>query len=165
VFAGEGWRCSKGWYVYLKCFEAAPKNFGIFTMVLASVGQVHPTKENWPPHWDHGKNHKRSFKLPINILKYQFPKLNQGAKVQICKFCGLIWPFKWVWGFFTVIPMWGGQFTLAVWPKAQLIMALRATWALAERLNNALGEIGQQQETCRCIIFRSVLSYSPKWLS
>ncbi len=24
----------------------------------SSVSQVHPTKANWPPHWDHGKSHK-----------------------------------------------------------------------------------------------------------
>jgi len=31
--------------------------------------------------------------------------------------------------------------------------ALPATWALAERFNNSLGEISKQQETCGSIIF------------
>jgi hypothetical protein len=72
------------------------------------------------------KTTKSSFKLPINILnmyKYHFPTtLNQGSKIQIYQFWGLIWPFKWVLGVFTVFPMWGGEFTLAGSPKAQLIM-------------------------------------------
>ncbi len=49
-------------------------------------------------------------------------------------------------GSFYSVPNVGVQFTLASSPKAQL-NALAATWALAERLNNALGEISQQQET------------------
>jgi hypothetical protein len=46
--------------------------------------------------------------------------------------------------------MWVGvnSFTLVGSPKAQLIMHCLQHELLAERLNNALGEISQQQETC-----------------
>jgi len=43
--------------------------------------------------------------------------------------------------------------------------ALPATWPLAQRLNNALGEISQQQETCGSIIFWVSFEIYPKWLS
>jgi hypothetical protein len=88
----------------------------------------------------------------LNIPRYHFSRLNQGPKVQIYKFWGLICPIKWVLGVFTVIPMWG-----SIHPgrsaQGPINHALPATWALAERFNNALGEISQQQETCGWIIF------------
>jgi hypothetical protein len=64
-------------------------------------------------------------------------------------------------GFFlTVIPIWGsihsGWFT-----QAPINHALPATSALAERFNNALGEISKQQEMCGSIFFGSVLRDSP----
>jgi len=43
--------------------------------------------------------------------------------------------------------------------------ALPATRALAERFNNALGEISKQRETCGSIIFWVSFEIEPKWLS
>ncbi len=57
----------------------------------------------------------------MNIYKYHFPRLNQGPKVHIYKFWGLIRQLHGFWGVFIVIPMWG-QFILGGSPKAQLIM-------------------------------------------
>jgi hypothetical protein len=131
-------------------FRRCPQNLWDFHQCSNVVGQVQPTKANWPPHWDHGKKPQSSFKLPINILnmyKHHFPTtLNRGPKVQIYKFWGLIWLFKWVLGVFTAFPMWGsihpGRFT-----QGPINHALPATWVLAQRLNNAPGEISEQQET------------------
>jgi hypothetical protein len=39
------------------------------------------------------------------IYKYHFPGINQDRKAQMYSFWVLIWPFKWVLGVFTVIPM------------------------------------------------------------
>ncbi len=100
----------------------------------------------------------------LNIYKYNFRRLNQGPQVQIYKFWGLIRPNKWDLGVFTVIPMWG-----SIHPgrsaQCPINHALPATWALAERFNNGLGQISQQQETCGWIILWVGFEIYPKWLS
>jgi hypothetical protein len=58
-------------------------------------------------------------------------------------------------GFWEILQcsQFGGSIHPGRFPQGPINHALPATWAPVERLNNALGEISQQQETCGWIIF------------
>jgi hypothetical protein len=59
-------------------------------------------------------------------------------------------------------PRQGSRVQNSPWLVHPINHALPATWALAERFNYALGELGEQEETCGPIkFFGSVLRYSP----
>jgi hypothetical protein len=61
-------------------FWSCPQKLGDF-YCGSTVGQVHPTKGNWSPHWDHGKNRKAHLNI-ISQDKIRVPKsksINFGA--------------------------------------------------------------------------------------